>query len=56
MAGIEPASEMFSHLFLRRVFYLLHQLMHLKILTIRQTEHQNPEPVSLEEGLDKPTS
>ncbi len=55
MAGIEPASEMFSHLYLRRVVYLLLE-EHLKILTIRQTERQNPEPVSLEEGLDKPTS
>lgn len=56
MAGIEPASEMFSYVFLRRVFYLLLNEEHLKILTIRQTEHQNPEPVNLEEGIDKPTS
>lgn len=55
MAGIEPASEMLSHLYLRRVVYLLLE-EHLKNLTIRQTERQNPEPLILEEDLDKSNS
>ncbi len=43
MAGIEPASEMFSYMFLRRVVDLLLNEEHLKILTLRQTERQNSE-------------